>query len=182
MKIKKTQLPDNSILNNSKINYDYVDSYQGILEDKNNVITPADLCKSFFVSGPKWVEKMFVLRNKIVSVIGLKTSGNTKDRQKQLENFKGEKGEQLGLFKVFDKTNDEVVLGEDDKHLNFRVSLLLNKHKTDLTKKEVTITTTVKFNNLFGRLYFLVVRPFHKMIVPTMLRGIITHLETENVN
>ncbi len=125
---------------------------------------------------------MFGLRNKIASIFGLKTPGEIDDRQQKLDNFKCEPGEQLGLFKVFNKTDNEVVLGEDDKHLNFRVSLLLNKHKIDLTKKEIIISTTVEFNNWFGRLYFLPVRPFHKIIVPTMLKGIIKQLENQNTN
>jgi hypothetical protein len=179
MRIVKTTLPNNSILNTSHKKYDYVDSFQGILNDIENNITSVDIGKAFFSSGPKWVGKLFNLRNKIVSVFGLKTSGNIVDRQQQLENFKCEPGEQLGLFKVFNKTGYEVILGEDDKHLNFRVSLFLDNSKTDKTKKDLTISTTVEFNNWFGRLYFLPVRPFHKFIVPTMLKGIIKELENQ---
>ena len=80
---------------------------------------------------------------------------------------------------MFDKTDNEVILGEDDKHLDFRVSLLLDKLASKTEQKNLTITTTVKFNNSFGRLYFLPVRAFHKLIVPTMLKGIIKQLENE---
>ncbi|MEQ1553242.1 MAG: DUF2867 domain-containing protein [Ferruginibacter sp.] len=179
MRIFKTTLPNNSILNTSHKEYSYVDSFRGVLKDIENNITSVDIAKAFFSSGPKWVGKLFNLRNKLVSVFGLKTSGNLVDRQQQLENFKCEPGEQLGLFKVFNKTDNEVILGEDDKHLNFRVSLFLDKSKTDKTKKDLTISTTVEFNNLFGRLYFLPVRPFHKFIVPTMLKGIIKEVENQ---
>ncbi len=182
MKIIKTKLPDNSILKNSEIRYDYVDSFQGTISDDKNILISTDIGKAFFSSGPKWIGKLFVIRNKIVSIFGLKTSGKVVDRKQQLENFKCEPGERLGLFKVFYKTDSEVVLGEDDKHLNFRVSLFLNKHKTNLNKKEIIVSTTVQFNNWFGRLYFLPVRPFHKIIVPTMLKGIIKQLETQNEN
>ena len=179
MKIIKSKLPDNSILNNHK-KYDYIDSFQGKLIDNENRIKPADVGKAFFTSGPKWISNLFTLRNKIVSVFGLKTAGKVTDMQKQLDNFKCESGERLGLFKVFNRTEDEVVLGEDDKHLNFRISLFLNKSLTDQSKKDLTISTTVEFNNWFGHLYFLPVRPFHKFIVPTMLKGIIRELEKKN--
>jgi hypothetical protein len=182
MTIIKTKLPDNSILKNSETKYNYVDSFQGTLSDNKNSVNSTDIGKAFFSSGPKWVAKLFVLRNKVVSIFGLKTSGEISDREQRLDNFKCEPGEQLGLFKVFNKTDNEVVLGEDDKHLNFRVSLFLDKHKTDLTKKEIIISTTVEFNNWFGRLYFLPVRPLHKLIVPTMLKGIIKQLENQNAN
>ena len=121
MTVIKTNLPDNSILNNNNKKYDYVDSFQGTLIDSENKFKPIDIGKAFFSSGPKWVGILFTLRNRIVSVFGLKTSGKDGDIKQQLENFKCEPGEQLGLFKVFDKTDNEVVLGEDDKHLNFRI-------------------------------------------------------------
>merc|ERR1712046_407292 len=111
-----------------------------------------DISKAFFSSGPKWVGRLFILRNKIVSIFGLKTSGNITDREKQLENFKCEPGEQLGLFKVFTTTENEVILGEDDKHLNFRVSLILNPKGKKTENKDLIVSTTVEFNNWFGRL------------------------------
>lgn len=97
-----------------------------------------------------------------------------------IDNFKCEKGEQIGLFKVFDKTTNELILGEDDKHLNFRVSLLIDSQNESKTDKKLIISTTVKFNSWFGRLYFLPVRPFHKLIVPSMLKGIINDIEKQN--
>jgi hypothetical protein len=81
---------------------------------------------------------------------------------------------------VFAKTNEEVILGEDDKHLNFRISLFLQQKQNITNKKDLTISTKVEFNNWFGRLYFFSVRPFHKLIVPTMLKGIIKELEKRN--
>ncbi|MGF1638030.1 MAG: DUF2867 domain-containing protein [Cyclobacteriaceae bacterium] len=181
MKIIKTTLPHHSILNSSIKEFDYVDSFRGVLNDIEDKFDSVDIGKAFFSGGPKWVGKLFILRNKIVSIFGLKTSGDNVSREKQLENFKCEPGEQLGLFKVFDKTANEVILGEDDKHLNFRVSLFLDQLNTDTLTKDLTVSTTVEFNNWFGRLYFLPVRPFHKLIVPSMLKGIIKELEKRNV-
>lgn len=177
MTIQQTELPGKSILNKDGKKCDYIDSYQGVFSTKKDTISPTEIGKAFFTGGPKWVGKLFTLRNKIVGLFGLKTPGKITDRQKQLDNFKCEPGEQLGLFKVFSKTNNEVVLGEDDKHLNFRVSLFLDQQDENQSRKTLIISTTVKFNNWLGRLYFLPVRPFHKLIAPTMLKGIIRELE-----
>ncbi len=46
--------------------------------------------------------------------------------------------------------------------------------------KKLTISTTAKFNNWFGKLYLLPVKPFHKLIVPIMLRRMIKKIETRN--
>ena len=180
MTITKSEIPKNSLLKTNDMSYDYIDSFQGKFIDKFQNIGTTEIGKSFFSSGPKWIDKLFALRNKLVKVFGLKTSGQTTDRQKMLENFKCEKGEQIGLFKVFDKTTDEIILGEDDKHLNFRVSLFIDKQNVDKTDKKLIVSTTVKFNNWFGRLYFLPVRPFHKLIVPKILKGIIKNIEQQN--
>lgn len=176
MKIYKTEFPKNSILNLNHKKYDYSDSYKGILIDKESKVQSSDIAKAFFTSGPKWVGALFILRNKIVGIFGLKTGKETHGRQQQLDNFKCEPNERLGLFKVLNKTENEVILGEDDKHLNFRISLLAENLNTQPIKKEVTISTTVEFNNWFGRLYFIPVRSFHKLIVPRMLKAIIKEL------
>ncbi len=173
----KSELPKQSILNTDKTKYDYIDSFSGILNDKQNTLTSTQLGKAFFTSSPEWVGKLFNLRNKIVSLVGLKTSGKMTDREQQLNDFNCEVGEQLGLFKVFHKNENEVVMGEDDKHLNFRISLFFKQKDLETTKKEIIISTTVEFKNWFGKLYFLPVSPFHKIIVPVMLKSIIESIE-----
>ncbi|MBN4084886.1 DUF2867 domain-containing protein [Flavobacteriaceae bacterium AH-315-B10] len=173
MNIKKVTLPENSML--SKTNFDYVDCYMGELNQNIEKINSVDIGKAFFTSSPKWIEKLLNLRNRIVSKFGLKTSDAIDYKNDNLKNFKAEIGEQVGLFKVFQKTESELVLGEDDKHLNFKVSLLLNKLNQNLT-----IITAVSFNNWFGKLYFTIIKPFHKIIVPIMLKGTIKQLEMIN--
>ena len=180
MKIDKTNLPFNSVLANSNNKIDFSDSFRGLLNDTENRFTPKRVAKAFFTSGPRWVEQLFAIRNHIVALFGLKTSGPSTNRKKQIENFTCQPNEQLGLFKVFHASQNEVILGEDDKHLNFRVSLFLTQDPTLPHKKVLTISTTVQFNHWLGRCYFLPVRPFHKLIVPTILKGIIKELEQSN--
>lgn len=180
MKMSEAILPINSVLLSDTIEYDYIDSFQSSFMDKDGTITSNDIGKTFFMSGPKWIDILFDFRNKLVGLFGLKTSMKITDRQKLLNNFKGEEGDRLGLFKVYHKTADEIVIGEDDKHLNFRVSLFINKHKSQISNKQLTLITTVKFNNWFGRFYFFLILPFHNVIVPTMLKGIIKNIENRN--
>lgn len=155
--------------------YDHADSYKREFVSTRTDINSTTVGKLFFSSGPKWMDRLFALRNQIVKVFGLKTSGDIKHRDEQLKHFQCEPGEQLGLFKVFDKNDKEVIIGEDDKHLNFRVSLLLNNVSTP--QKELIITTIVQFNNRFGRFYFAVIKPFHTAVVRSMVKGIIRELQ-----
>ena len=174
MLIQKTSLPKESALNITDTSYDYLDSYEGEFYNQGKAIEIEDIVLLFFSSGPKWIEQLFTLRNRIVGLFGLKTSEPIKDRQHALRSFRCEPGETLGLFKVFYKSPHEVILGEDDKHLNFRVSLLIRS--SDHTSTKLIISTVVTFNNRFGKIYFLPVRPFHKLIVPAMMRGLLRKL------
>jgi hypothetical protein len=173
MKVKRANFPDQSLLF-SKTKYHFADSFQGAFVHKGR-LNSADIAKAFFSSAPAWVDKLMHFRNKIVGIFGLKTPRSA-NRKQTIDNFKCEKGEQVGLFKVFDKSDKEVVLGENDKHLDFRVSLFLEDVQNDAFEKKLTISTTVTFKNWFGRFYFFPVRPFHKLIVPTMLKEIIKQL------
>lgn len=167
MKTIKSKLPETSLLKN--IPHDYMDSYSVTLNEKE--LTVEQVGKSFFTSDPAWVKSLFALRDRVVSLFGLKTSG-TDNRKQLIDDFNCEVGQKLGLFKVFDKNEHEVILGEDDSHLDFRVSLFLDNQNDVLT-----VSTIVQIHNWLGRLYFLPVKPFHRLIVPTMVKGMTSQLQ-----
>ena len=175
--VTTSKLPEASVLNGQT--FDYQDSFQSDYQDSNNSVNTTDIGKYFFSSAPNWTGALFKLRNRIVSLFGLKTSGNAKDREAQLQNFKCEPNERLGLFTVYHKDENEVILGEDDKHLNFRISLYKANHPENPKLRTLTISTTVNFHNRLGRLYFLPVKPFHRLIVPSMLRGILRQINQQ---
>lgn len=178
MKIIKTRIPEDSSLYANHSEYNYIDSYEGIVNDKNNIVNIVDVGNAFLKPGPKWADSLFALRNKVVALFGLKTP-NDIGEIKKTGNYKFEPGERVGLFRVFSRTNNEIILGEDDKHLNFRVSLFLEEPKNNKTKKIITVTTIVIYNNWFGQLYFYPVKPFHKLIVQTGLKKNLQELELE---
>ena len=89
-------------------------------------------------------------RDRLVGAVGLKRAG----------------GGRAGPFPELAHTGTEVVLGMDDLHLDFRVGV----HVVPVTDGvRLTVGTVVQFHNAFGRLYFLPVRPAHKVIVRSML-------------
>lgn len=175
--IQPSSLPPSSLLN---VPNHFQDSFETIL-DHATEITPTLVGKTFFSGSPAWVGKLFTLRNKLVGAIGLKTGEEGKgSREAQLEAFQCQPGEQLGLFKVFTNNEQEVILGEDDKHLNFRISLFLEPMDAD--RKKLILSTTVVFHNNWGRLYFLPVKPFHRKVVPAMMKKIVANLNRHQSN
>ena len=64
------------------------------------------------------------------------------------------------------------MVGKDDKHLDFRVSVYLDPVPgTAPNTYAFTLSTIVFFRNRAGKAYFALVKPFHKLIVPAMMRA-----------
>ena len=71
---------------------------------------------------------------------------------------------------VLDKNLHEEILGMPDKHLDFNVSMWCGEYHEG--KQELRITTVVKYNNWLGRAYFFIIRPFHGIIVKSILKHV----------
>ncbi len=114
------------------------------------------------------------LRDRLVSVIGLRTSRERVSSRPPDEGL--QPGDKAGIFAVLARTDDEVLMGADDRHLNFRASVLVNRGPA---RSSVVLSTVVHYNNLQGRAYFFVVRPFHKVIVTSILREVACRLRSK---
>ncbi len=177
--IQKDVLPESSLINNMNQRYDYIDSYSSVIQlHKQTTLTIEDIGRSFFSSPPAWVDNLLTLRNSIVKIFGIKVPESTRNKQALIESFECKIGDQLGLFKVMEKNANEIVFGEDNKHLDFRVSLFIDRIDKERNGKLI-ISTIVLFNNWLGRLYFLPVKQFHILIVPTILKGMVRQLKIE---
>ncbi len=157
-------LPASSLLQN--LPHDYLDSYAAAVDAHG--VSIEQVGRAFFTASPAWVDGLLRLRNRLVAFLGLKVPG-AGTKEEVLRAFRCEVGDSVALFHVLAKTKNEIILGEDDKHLDFRISLFLDRQKNLLT-----VSTLVKRHNALGRLYFFFVKPFHKLIVPTITKGM-TH-------
>ncbi len=174
--IIKTQLPNGSILKQVALDCDYIDSYETTI-NTNKKLTTTDIAIAFHKSSadrPKWIRRLMKIRNAITSLFGLK---DTQIDNTAINDQTFEIGKKLGMFEIFDRLDNELILGKNDKHLNFRISALTDNNQVS-NETKLTLSTVVKYNNFFGKLYFIPVKPFHKLIVPVMLKGIAKHLQT----
>ncbi|MBO9727069.1 MAG: DUF2867 domain-containing protein [Chitinophaga sp.] len=164
----KPTLPDNSLLYKQSATIHYQDTFATTIAATPPVtITQTGI--AFATTAPRFVSRMMKLRDQIVGIFGLKTSQNLPGNRPSSLNC----GDQLGIFKILEKNDQEVILGENDKHLDFRVSLYLQQQPT---QQQLICTTVVHYHNLWGRIYFFFVKPFHKLLVPTMLKHTVAHL------
>jgi len=173
---KLNKIPDFSILKKDEKIFHYVDCFQSQNLTINTDCDVISIGRLFLTSGPKWADSLMLIRDKVVGVFGLKTSNQLTAESINPDNFKFKVGEQLDIFKVYKITENEIILGDDDKHLGFRVSLLLDSRNNITGKKTIMITTAVEYKNVFGRIYFLPVRPIHQLIVKDTMREIIRKL------
>jgi Protein of unknown function (DUF2867). len=152
--IRSKIIPENSlVLNGFEKVVDYCDIYQVQKETEKS----AEEISRDIMQMPKWALILFKLRNRIVGVFGLKTDKNTE----KTDNY----------FTLIENVENEIVMGEVDKHLDFRISVLKNN-----SEKTISVTTVVHYNNIWGNIYFFPVKPFHKIIVKTMMKRYLKNL------
>ena len=106
---------------------------------------------------PRWAKPLLWLRNIIVGPFGLKPG----DHRVVKANV-----DHVDFFPVLSEADEQIVLGLDDRHLNFRI--LLERHVAQGGVR-YRLTTLVERHNLFGRVYLFLITPFHKWIVRSVL-------------
>ncbi len=153
------ELPNSSIIVNNFEHIDYADTYKIILPKSDSV----DYFTTKIFSLPQWIKSMLNIRDKIVSIFGIKTG---KESSIKLHYNVGEKA---GMFTVIERNNTEIVMEENDKHLNFKTSVMVENYANNTS---VYLTTIVHYNNIFGRFYFFFVKPFHKKMIKSLLRNL----------
>jgi hypothetical protein len=172
--IQQAQLPAGSLAAASFHRIDYQDAHACVFSCAHP-LQVEEVVRAFFAAAPAWVGQLFALRNRLVKVFGLKVS-EADSSPEQLPRFRVEPGERLGLFRVMAKTGGEVLLGENDKHLDFRISFYLSTEASS-GHYRLVLSTTVLMHNWFGRLYFLPVKPVHKLIVSAMLKSVVEEVQ-----
>lgn len=104
------------------------------------------------VQFPAWARVLVAIRKVVTSPFGLSNDGpDAKDK--------------VGAFPVELDTENEFVAGFDDKHLNFRVSVISQAGK-------VYLATWVHPHNLGGRIYLRCILPFHILIARNALKRV----------
>lgn len=141
------------------------------LADAYSVELPADtvanpelLARFIFSQQAGWIKGLMKIRDVLVAGFGLKTSA-----QLTVHNA-DHQAERVGIFKIYNTTEREIVLGEDDKHLDFRLSVLCSAAVEGTNERRLVLSTVVHCHNRLGRVYIFVIAPFHRVIVQACLR------------
>ena len=127
---------------------DYCDSVsKRIKPDKP--LSPDYIFEQMFCNFPKPVAWLMNLRNAIVKPLGLKGGSGFREL-------------------VSERNEEEFILSKIDKHLDFQVGIYCSKPVDGW--QDASVTTVIKFNNFQGRLYFIGIWMFHKLLVGILFR------------
>ena len=77
-------------------------------------------------------------------------------------------GEKIGPWPIFFIDGNEIVAGRNNKHMDFRLSVL-KAAEGDATS--VVVSTICTVHNLFGKIYLFAIVPFHRNGVRSLMRN-----------
>ena len=149
-RVTKCDLPAQSLLHAYIQSGDFVDCYR--CKSALDVDAAAARAMAF----PGWVDRLLRLRNIVVRPFGLSAAMPVDTSLNK-----------VGHFPVDQRTDNEVILGFDDSHLNFRISILVDG-------TNAYAATWVHRNNALGRAYLTVIMPFHVLIMRNAIAQVAT--------
>ena len=162
--VRSVALPPDAAVTNLYQSTGLADAYAVRLPPEAS--SDPELLARFMFSRPSpWIAGLMRVRDALAAGFGLKTShrmGGTSVT---------DTGKRIGIFKIYSKSINEIVLGEDDKHLDFRISVLRQIRATDSGPASyLTVSTVVHCHNRLGQMYLWLIGPFHRLIARATLR------------
>jgi len=148
-RVKIARLPDQSTLHSRVNASDFLDCYcvpSGLSPRK-----AAEIITDF----PRWAQSLLLLRRLVTALFGLSNDGPPA-------------ADKVGIFPVESETDTELIAGFNDKHLDFRVSVMS-------IDGYVYLATWVHTHNIGGKLYLKTIMPFHILISRNALARVHKH-------
>ena len=164
MHVTECDVPPASALSPEMIGNAYFhDCYRAPLGRPNLAIV--DLFFALFGHTPLWMKFLLIGRNAVARLVGLEapTVGEIMRPAVRKEYHVGEK---IGPWPIFFLADNEIVAGRNNKHLDFRVSVLKAR---DGEAADVVVSTVCTVHNVFGKIYLFFIIPFHRAGVRSLI-------------
>lgn len=142
LRAQEVPVPATPLLAEALERVDWSDAY-AVPCDPGMPTDPQVWADAVFRDPPGWVLALLRLRESLVGLVGIERAD-------------------AAAFDTRSRRDDEVLLGTDAGHLDFRVSIRC-------ASDAVTLTTVVQCHNRRGRLYSVLVRRVHPAVVRAML-------------
>ena len=157
MLIEECDVPHLSVLDRRLVDAAFFrDSYRTPLTQAQASVI--EIFFSVFGHHPLWMKGILIARNRIASWCGLDAPTASEIMKPEMK-LGYKVGDKVGPWPIFFLSESELVAGRDNKHLDFRLSVL--KELNDEAMSAV-ISTVCNTHNRFGRVYLIFIIPFHK--------------------
>lgn len=165
MLVVECDLPSSSALSPDLIRNAYFhDSYRAPLARPELEIV--ELFFALFGHTPLWMKSLLIVRNAAARLVGLEAPTVAEIMRPTVRKAYGV-GDKIGPWPIFFIGANEIVAGRNNKHLDFRVSVL----KADGETASVVVSTICTVHNRFGKIYLFVIVPFHRSGVRSLMRS-----------
>lgn len=174
--VRETQVPAGTAIHATLLGADFADAYEA--PDGHSPRTALQTWLDVVARAPRWTQHLMALRNRLVQVAGLQGLGQLHDLYAPASGAPAQNadsycvGDRVGIFHIRYLSDTEVVMGQNDKHLNVQVSL--SRHAGPGRPPTVVVATVVHIHNRLGQAYMAIVTPFHRRIVRAMLQQLHT--------
>ncbi len=164
MQVIECDIPSSSALSRDLIrNARFHDSYRAPLVRTELPIV--DVFFALFGHAPLWMKLLLIVRNAAARLFGLEVP-TIEEITRPLIRDAYRVGEKIGPWPIFFIADNEIVAGRDNKHMDFRLSVL----KTiDGETASVFVSTVCTVNNVFGQVYLFFIVPFHRRGVQALM-------------
>jgi hypothetical protein len=116
-----------------------------------------------------WIRALTWVRDAVMATVGVKSS-------RAIGAAAAARGLQvIGYLPLLSKSAGELVMGGDDRHLDFRAAILLRTGAAG--GRELVVVTVVHCHNRLGRTYLAVIAPFHRTILRANLERAVRVME-----
>ena len=157
MRVVECEAPSGSALSREMIERAFFrDSYRMPLCRKQLGI--ASVFFGIFGHHRLWMKFALIVRNKVASLAGLDAPTASEILHVEIKDHYAV-GDVIGIWPIYSLGEDEIIVGRNNKHLDFRLSVL---KVIDGDEASVSVSTICKVHNLSGKLYLFFVVPFHR--------------------
>ena len=163
-KVMKTDLAPQSDLHRFVRAGDFLDCYSIDVGRSNMPI--GKVAQRLFTGLPSWINALLATRDVAVAPFGLKTTAELP--QNHDRGAAVEVGAPINFLCVRSISENEVILGEDDAHLDFKIAVF----RETGDRPRISLATWAHPHNLFGRLYLRSISRFHVLIVKSRLSAL----------
>jgi hypothetical protein len=164
MSVVACEVPSLSVLDRRLIEGAFFhDSYRAPLSRARAGVV--EVFFAIFGHHPKWMKAVLVFRNWLASRFGLEAPTTAEIMRPQVK-ASYSVGEKIGPWPIFHLTETELIAGRNNKHLDFRLSVL---KETSGESSSTVVSTVCTTHNTFGKLYLVLIIPFHKWGVQRLM-------------